>query len=169
MENGKAVFNMTGEINNFRKRFFGGFNRQDVVDYVAKLAQERNELSKARDKAIRDAKELAAEVASLRIELDEAKKAVGEYKNKAIEAASRTFSELESAFESLHDEVESASAGARAKLEEVHGAIASAPSVLITAKSKLAELREMIETEKNALYYDIEHVDEDAEETEPDM
>jgi len=33
---------MIGEVNSFRKRFFGGFNQSDVVDYIAKLSKERN-------------------------------------------------------------------------------------------------------------------------------
>ncbi|MCL2045826.1 MAG: hypothetical protein FWG88_05520 [Oscillospiraceae bacterium] len=35
---------MSGEISYFRKRFFGGFNRDDVIDYIEKMAKERNEL-----------------------------------------------------------------------------------------------------------------------------
>ena len=36
---------MAGEINFFRKRFLGGFDKQDVVDYIAGQADERNKLT----------------------------------------------------------------------------------------------------------------------------
>jgi len=36
---------------NFRKSLFGGFNRQDVADYVAKLAEERNGYKQRAEKA----------------------------------------------------------------------------------------------------------------------
>jgi len=34
---------MTGEVLYFRKRFIGGFNRDDVVAYISKISTERNE------------------------------------------------------------------------------------------------------------------------------
>ena len=63
---------MTGEINYFRKRFFGGFNREDVVSYIARVAKERNALAIAKDKAENDLHLLASEVDALRFEAREA-------------------------------------------------------------------------------------------------
>jgi len=34
---------VAGEIIHFRKRFIGGFNRDDVVAYITKISNERNE------------------------------------------------------------------------------------------------------------------------------
>jgi cell division septum initiation protein DivIVA len=34
-----------GEITFFRKRFIGGFNRDDVIAYIRKMAQEKDELT----------------------------------------------------------------------------------------------------------------------------
>ena len=42
---------MQGEKEFFRKRFFGGFNREDVVRYIARIAQERNEAIEEKEKA----------------------------------------------------------------------------------------------------------------------
>ena len=45
---------MAGEINFFRKRFLGGFDKQDVVDYIAEQADERNKLNARIEKAETD-------------------------------------------------------------------------------------------------------------------
>ena len=42
---------MKGEKVFFRKKLFGGFNRDDVVTYIAKIAGERNEAIKAKESA----------------------------------------------------------------------------------------------------------------------
>ena len=73
---------MEGEKEFFRKRFFGGFNREDVIKYIAKIAGERNEalaakekaekelseIRTAQEKADHDARALAEEVKKLRDE-----------------------------------------------------------------------------------------------------
>jgi len=59
---------MVGEKVFFRKRFFGGFNRDDVIKYIAKIAEERNEAVVAKEKAEKDAQILAAELKKLREE-----------------------------------------------------------------------------------------------------
>jgi len=45
---------MTGEIVSFRKKFIGGFNRDDVTAYITKITKERNESLKAKEKAERE-------------------------------------------------------------------------------------------------------------------
>jgi len=57
---------MKGEKEFFRKRFFGGFNREDVIKYIAKMADERNEALAAQEKAESKAQELAEELKNLR-------------------------------------------------------------------------------------------------------
>ncbi|MCL2426517.1 MAG: hypothetical protein FWD05_09295 [Oscillospiraceae bacterium] len=42
---------MKGEKEFFRKRLFGGFNREDVTKYIAKVANERNDAYEAKEKA----------------------------------------------------------------------------------------------------------------------
>jgi len=61
---------MKGEREFFRKKAFGGFNREDVIKYIAKIANERNEALTARDKAQKDAKVLADEIKQLREQID---------------------------------------------------------------------------------------------------
>ena len=62
---------MKGEKEFFRKRFFGGFNREDVIKYIAKIADERNEALAAKEKAEQDSRALADEVKKLRGEAGE--------------------------------------------------------------------------------------------------
>jgi len=45
---------MTGEIVHFRKRFIGGFNRDDVTAYITKITKERNDSITAKEKAERE-------------------------------------------------------------------------------------------------------------------
>ena len=61
---------MTGEIKVFRKRFFGGFNKKDVIDYITEQARERNEMEAAKEKAEKELLELVREVTRLRIETE---------------------------------------------------------------------------------------------------
>jgi len=57
---------MKGEKEFFRKRFFGGFNRDDVIKYIAKIANERNDALAAQSKAESKLKELEEEIKKLR-------------------------------------------------------------------------------------------------------
>ena len=148
---------MSGELSYFRKRFFGGFNRQDVVDYVAKLAKERNELRIAKDKAIEDTQSLNDEIATLRLELDEARQEASRYKTEALESAIKTFSVLEADFVYLRKELESAADGVRAELESACGTIAAVPTVLERAEVRVAELRATLAAEKEAVAGITEH------------
>jgi len=59
---------MKGEKEFFRKRFFGGFNRNDVIKYIAKIAEERNAAIAAKEKAEKELRELTVEVEKLRKE-----------------------------------------------------------------------------------------------------
>ena len=139
---------MTGEISFFRKKFIGGFNRKDVVDYIAKLAKERNEITAARDKAMQEIGDLVDEVSKLHNALEEAKQAATEYRINTLEAAGKTFSDLEGAFTNLRAEYETATAGLCAELEAAVTVIAAGPSILERAGERLAELQFSLEEER---------------------
>jgi len=140
---------MKGEVDFFRKRFVGGFNREDVINYVAKLSKERNELSEEKDKAVQDARALAAQVTALRHELETARKAADDYKVEALDAAGRTFDELETVFMRLRAEVEAATAGVCTELKTAVGTIAKVPSILEVAGNKLADLKSVLDAERS--------------------
>ena len=57
---------MKGEKEFFKKRFFGGFNRNDVIKYIAKIAEERNEAIAAKEKAEKELQKLTEELKKLR-------------------------------------------------------------------------------------------------------
>jgi hypothetical protein len=60
---------MKGEKVFFRKKLFGGFNREDVVTYIAKIAQERNEAVTAKEKAEKEVSKLTRELQFLQGEI----------------------------------------------------------------------------------------------------
>ena len=69
---------MTGEIQFMRKQIFGGFNRKDVVEYVAKIAKERNEAREAYSGASKKIEALEAEIEELKLELEKSRNVVNE-------------------------------------------------------------------------------------------
>ena len=142
---------MTGDANIFRKRFFGGFNERDVVEYIAELARERNELEKARDNAIKDARALAGEVDELRRELEEEKRQLNtDYEQKAevFREAGNTFAEFEIAFEELRSEIVRATTGLYTELKKADDTVAKLPSVIVRAGERFTELRTAFEADK---------------------
>ena len=62
---------MEGEKVFFRKRAFGGFNRDDVIKYLAKVADERNEAIAGKERALNEVKALNEEIKQLKVQLIE--------------------------------------------------------------------------------------------------
>jgi len=89
---------MNGEVKFFRKRFFGGFNRDDVVKYVSKLAHERNEHLSAKEAAEAQVKEMTSEVEPLRLMSQTAQQSVDEA-NELREKAEKMLFETQQAKE----------------------------------------------------------------------
>jgi len=131
---------MSGEINFFRKRFFGGFNREDVVKYISELAHERNEYKSAKDIAENEAKTMADEIEPLRAESAQARKKETELKE-SIEVAENEVSELREAKEKAEREV---------RLAERE--VTSLKQELDEAKKQLDEMRDA----KNKITYDMQ-------------
>jgi len=77
---------MSGERNYFRKSFFGGFNCDDVVKYISKLANERNEYRSAKAAVEAEAKALADEIQPLRIDVENAKREMEEEREAKVKA-----------------------------------------------------------------------------------
>jgi len=140
---------MTGEIKYFRKRFIGGFNRQDVIDYIAVLAKENDNNRALKEKAEQDMSELVTEIASLKRERDEAKKLAGEYKSEVLEAAKKTLEEFEASFNSLSEGFEEESAGICEQLEAARNIIAILPSALKRTGERFGKLRAILEEGKD--------------------
>ena len=141
---------MTGDINFFRKRFFGGFNREDVAGYIAKMARERNELAAAVEKAENEARVLAREIVALRQETEEAMRLMKkdlEQKTSVFETAGNTFTEFETAFKGLRLTIEAAATSVYAELKNAGDSVAKLPSVIAQAGERFDELRAAFDEE----------------------
>ena len=130
---------MTGEVKFFRKRFFGGFNRDDVVKYVSKLAQERNECRTAKDKAETDARAMADEVEPLRLELELAKQEAQVDRDAKAEAE-RDVDRLNEVVESL-----------RKDLKEAESTIFESRQAVVEEKQKSRKLNSELDSLKKEL------------------
>ena len=144
---------MTGEIEFFRKRFVGGFNRQDVINYISKLAKERNDYRVAKEKAEQEAQELADENARLRTEIEAAMREAREgreYKATTLAAAATTFSELEASFLKLYNNFREASRSVCEDIDKARETVTSLPSVLEHAGESFRELQAICNAERDA-------------------
>ena len=97
---------MKGEKEFFRKRIFGGFNREDVVKYIAKIADERNDAIAAKEKAERELKALGEELKKLHEQKNEPFNAVATEETTATEEMSKEESFEEEPIEVETDEAE---------------------------------------------------------------
>ena len=143
---------MTGEISYFRKRFFGGFNKQDVVDYIVKMAQERNELEEEKNKITKNANLFADELTSLRKRIREMQKQMDEdrvKKEAMLKTADITCAELEDIFEKYIGEIETAVAAINDSFANVGKSIAKVPETLAQAGDTFKELRAAFNSDTN--------------------
>ena len=134
---------MAGEISYFRKRFLGGFNREDVIDYIEKLAQERNKLQAEKAAAEQAVSKLAGELETLRHEVEEARKTEfedRENKIAAVIAALKTFADLETTLSDLSQDVFRISERAREEFNTARSNIAELPVILEQADKRFAEI-----------------------------
>ena len=144
---------MTGEIEYFRKQFFGGFNQQDVIDYITKLSRERHDLSDALNKSEKDMQLLAGVVASLRLELEDAKRTENAFRENmdvAVALSFKFFRELETAFDRVFQGIEAATINARDELEAAADAVAKLPSTLVSAVEMYGELKNAFDAVTNS-------------------
>ena len=142
---------MTGEISYFRKRFLGGFNREDVIDYIEKLAQERNKLQEEKDKVEHRLLMLTSELETLRGEIEQARKSEfedRENKVAAIIAALNTFSDMETTLGSLSEDIFKVAERAREEFKKAREDIAELPAILEQADKRFADLLTVFEYEE---------------------
>ena len=145
---------MTGEINSFRSRFFGGFNKEDVADYITKIANERNEFEKAKNKAEDDVRVLSLEIERLRTETEEVRRLIMEdYENKAntFELAGKTFNRYGDAFKVLCAEIGSAATSVFTELKSAGEITGKLPPLLAEAVERIEELRVAFEEDKDIM------------------
>ena len=154
---------MTGDVNFFRNRFIGGFNKEDVTGYIKRLANERNEMEAAKKKAESIGKALAAEVASLRREIENVKREMqenSERKAAVFDAAENTFAEYNAAFEELRIELETGASSVVSEMKNVSDAAARLKYMLSQADGKFEELRSAFD--ECAVMDDVPTADDDS-------
>jgi len=140
---------MTGDISFFRKRFLGGFNREDVVDYIEKLTQERNRLREAKDTSEQDILLLAEELNSLRQEIEEARRAEYEERKQKIDSVAavlQAFTQIETSLTAMNIELHALTERARNELGEARATIARLPEMLDQADDRFAQLLSLFGT-----------------------
>ena len=142
---------MTGEIKFFRKRFIGGFNRQDVVEYIAELARERDENLALKEKAEQKLQGFIAEMESLKKERDEALLLAAEYKSGVLDAAKKTLAEFEASFEKMCTGFEEETTGICTQLLAARSIIAVVPAALKDAGSMFRELKALLDEGNDSL------------------
>ena len=141
---------MSGEVKFFRKRFFGGFNRDDVVKYISKLAQERNEYKSAREAAEAQTKAMTEEVEPLRIEAQKAREIVEKVAQESgflLEAKEKAENETEK----LRHEINSLKlelAEVKSRVEEGHSAKEKAQQEIHSLNAEMKSLRDAHEQVK---------------------
>jgi uncharacterized coiled-coil DUF342 family protein len=103
---------MRNNANRFRTCLFGGFSKDDVIKYILKLAQERNESADAKDDLVKNVQsfrdtvtKLLEEVVDVRHEIEEIKK----FKHETIEEVDDILSHIETAATDLHETIDSIS------------------------------------------------------------
>lgn len=136
---------MTGEIKFFRKRFIGGFNRQDVVEFIADLARERDENLALKEKAQQNLQDLLAEMEALKLERDEAKRLAAEYKSEVLDAARKTLVEFEASFAKLGAEFEEETTSICTQLLAARSIMTVVPGTLKEAGAKISGLRALLD------------------------
>jgi len=98
---------MTGDVAYFRKRFIGGFNRDDVVAYIAKITTERNEAIEAKEKFEAELENLSTHTGSPDKNTEEAESKVEELRRQIIEFCSQ-MQQMESETEELRSQIQQA-------------------------------------------------------------
>ena len=102
---------MEGEKEFFRKRVFGGFNRDDVIKYISKIAEERNDALKDKKKAEQEKQSLLKERDDLIAEKQQIEndiRAIATERNDAISArekAERDAGNLAEELRKVRDEI----------------------------------------------------------------
>ena len=120
------------EMNGFKRRVFGGFDRRDVVKYIEELASERNALLKENEK--------------LRGELDGIEE-VQSASKPAVADACEILSSLEKEYSILCADVEVSAAHLKCESEAAGKRMASVTELLKDTGERISHLRQELEQE----------------------
>ncbi len=105
---------MDEQKGNFKTQVFGGFDRHDVIEYIEKLAAQRNAYQKERDDLTALNEELAGAKSALEAELEQVKEEL----RSAVDGAQAARREAAEKALSVVGEARQACAAVRADVEE---------------------------------------------------
>lgn len=139
---------MEQEKGNFRGRVFGGFNRQDVIDYIEELATERNALARENQELQERLWELEDrppepapdETGSVRAERDELVRAIDE--------ARTLLRSVKSEYDALCADVKINATQAEGELRTISSRLSGIRTSLGRTGERLEEISSKLETKE---------------------
>ncbi len=166
---------MTEVLFPIKGQLFGGFHRQDVINYIEKTNSEKNQLRKELDQADAKLRELedtveslkarlsqmeeqgksyesereetASQLTQLRQELEVAKTELNEKRREELSEALKAATELKESFFLVKGLVTSRTASLKRELNLASGELNSMDSVMNEAERKICELLSSLENE----------------------
>ena len=142
---------MGGETGKFRGSFLGGFNRQDVVNYIEQMSAERQSIGEERESFREKTDEfesrifaLEQENEALRAELEEERAKNFALQNKAAEEALLALNELKSKFASVRADVGLDVNHTKRELERMSAGVTGVTGFFEETEKRIASLEDEI-------------------------
>ncbi len=135
---------MEQEKGNFRSRVFGGFHRQDVIDYIEELAAERNTLAKENSELqerVYDLEERAAEPEAQEESAEDCRAQISDMLTEARELLASVKAEYDALFSDVNINV----SHAQGELKNMTARLSGIISTLKTAGERLEAVSGMLE------------------------
>jgi len=151
---------MGGELNGFRGRLFGGFDRKDVIAYIEKSSAKRNALIKENEKLAAEAEEMNEIVSRLQIENDELKAklaeaeeavkvsedSVKELKETVIAETITALEDLEKKYENISADFADTSTRINNELDTIRGKMSAFPEIKDSIDDRINNLKKLSTT-----------------------
>lgn len=151
-----------GEKGNFRGRLFGGFDRQDVIDYIESVSikknlseKERDDLREELDRCRSRVYELESEKADLRSEIEELRKELEQERDRTATYKAEKLREADEVVDKILAEVGEMKAdvtinltNAQCELKRLDKALSAVSSVFTDAEAKISALKGEIDSMK---------------------
>ena len=144
---------MGDSVRKFRKPLIGGFHRHDVIKYITKLAQQRNEAILAREEAESKHQDLLDAIAELHKRNVDICREVSAYKPpdlSVLDAAAETFLQLEKTVARLHKELEKACGNTPAELINAARSVEQILPIIEKSRQQINEIHESVNAECGA-------------------
>ena len=128
---------MSGEIKVFKRELVGGFDRQDVIEYIEQQAQEKQRLKQEREAA-------ELEIGKLQQQVQELDEEVKNVKLQALNDTEAALSELTAAYSAVKSEIESITGNIKNELSMGDSAVARLSEVIDKTRDELNELHNAV-------------------------